>query len=303
MPAPLARTFEIAGARELTVRPHVVVYVTREHPATGADEFLVFDVPEQPEFRAIVPGGGIDEGEAVEDAAVREAREETGIDARVLRTLGMAEHPGQREPDHIHQSHFVQAEAIGELPDEWEHEITGHGDEAGSLVRCYWLPVQAEAEVWGHRGHFLGELVRKRVSAYVTREQDGRTELLVFDHRGMPDVPTQVPAGRVDAHESLEAGLVREVKEETGLTVAPGTLLADPVEHEQALGPGAHETFAFHATAEPGGSDRWAHDVTGTGMDVGLVYECRWVPLDECPPLWGKADPLVEKLQRSITRQ
>ena len=233
---------------------------------------------------------------------MRETREETGIDVRVVRTLGVAEHPGQREPHFVHQSHFVHTAPIGLLPDEWEHHITGHGAEAGSLVRCYWLPVQAEApEVWGYRGHFLGDLVRKRVSAYVTREQHGRTELLVFDHRGMPDVPTQVPAGRVDADESLEAGLVREVEEETGLTVQPGMLLANPLEHEQALGSGAHETFAFHATAPAGGPDHWAHDVTGTGMDGGLVYECRWVPLDECPPLWGKPDPLVEKLQRSIT--
>ena len=233
---------------------------------------------------------------------MREAREETGIDVRVVRALGVSEHPGTRDPGFVHASHFVQATPVGTLPEEWEHHITGHGEEAGSLVRCYWKPVDAEAKVWGHRGHFLGDLVRKRVSAYVTREHAGRTELLVFDHRGMPEVPTQVPAGRVDAHESLEAGLLREVEEETGLMVTPGMLLADPAEHELAHGPGAHETFAFHATAAPDGPDRWAHDVTGTGMDVGLVYECRWVPLDDCPPLWGKPDPLVEKLQRSITR-
>jgi len=41
--------------------------------------------------------------------------------------------------------------------------------------------------------------------------------------------------------------------------------------------------------------------VTGTGMDSGLVYLCRWVPLDDCPPLWGDVDPLVERLRVSIT--
>lgn len=44
------------------------------------------------------------------------------------------------------------------------------------------------------------------------------------------------------------------------------------------------------------------HPVTGTGMDAGLVFLCRWVALDDCPPLWGEADPLVEELRRSITK-
>jgi len=36
--------------------------------------------------------------------------------------------------------------------------------------------------------------VRRRVLAYVTRERNGRTELLVFDHRDDPGAGTQVPA-------------------------------------------------------------------------------------------------------------
>jgi hypothetical protein len=57
----------------------------------------------------------------------------------------------------------------------------------------------------------------------------------------------------------------------------------------------------LYAVADGSGPQAWNHDVTGTGMDASLVYACRWVPLDDCPPLWGKADPLVEKLRRSIT--
>ena len=34
--------------------------------------------------------------------------------------------------------------------------------------------------------------------AYVTRERDGRKDLLVFDHRDQPDAGTQVPAGRLE---------------------------------------------------------------------------------------------------------
>ena len=265
-------------------RPPVTVYVTREHPLSGADEFLVFDFPDAPEFAAVVPGGGIEAGESVEETAVREVKEETGLDVAFLRALG-----------EIEGSHYVQAKPVGRTPERWEHRRP-----EGDVVHCRWLPVRADAEVWGRRGDLVHALVRERVSAYITRERDGGTELLVFDHRGMPEAATQVPAGRVDWNESLEDGLLREVEEECGLRVRIIGVLADPDEHDRALGPRAHRTTAFHAVADGAGADSWDHPVGGTGMDVGLVYECRWVPIDECPPLWGRADPLVEKLRRSI---
>jgi 8-oxo-dGTP diphosphatase len=223
----------------------------------------------------------------VAEGAVREVKEETGLDVVYVRTLGA-----------IEGSHFVQA-----TPREPSRETWRHHRPEGDIVMCRWLPLPADTEVWGERGAFLHALVRKRVVAYVTRERDGRTELLVFDHKDMPDVPTQVPAGRIDAHESLEEGLRREVEEESGLTaVRIVRELAGPPRFEELYGPGAHESHAFHAVADGETPDEWEHPVTGTGMDAGLVFVCRWVPLDACPPLWGDADPLVEELQRSIQR-
>src|SRR5688500_1411874 len=60
--------------------------------------------------------------------------------------------------------------------------------------------------------------MRRRVIAYVTRERDGRRELLVFEDPEHPGMGVQLPAGRLDEHESLEEGLARELEEETGLT-------------------------------------------------------------------------------------
>lgn len=216
---------------------------------------------------------------------MREVEEETGLEVVFLRRLG-----------EIEGSHYVQAKPAGPTPETWEHPRP-----EGDVVSCRWLPVSANAQVWGDRGDFVHALVRQRVSTYVTRERDGRTELLVFDHRGMPEAMTQVPAGRVDTHETLEEGAAREVEEETGLQVELVGVLATPLEHVAAHGAGAHETTAFHAVADGDGPQAWEHAVTGTGMDATLVYACRWVPLDECPPLWGRPDPLVEKLRRSIT--
>ena len=225
-----------------------------------------------------MPGGGIEEGETVAETAVREVKEEAGIDVVFAREVGIAEDP---------TGHYVQVTSAERLPATWDHN--------GRAFR--WLPIRADLDLWGQRGDFVHTLVRKRVVGYVTRDR----ELLVFDHKGMPHVPTQVPAGRVDSHENLEEGLRREVEEETGLTgIEIVSILANGDEFRELYGPGAHESHAFHAVAEPGGPDAWEHPVTGTGMDSGLTYACRWVPLDDCPPLWGDADPLVERLRRSI---
>jgi 8-oxo-dGTP pyrophosphatase MutT (NUDIX family) len=228
---------------------------------------------------------------------VREAREETGVETQVVRVLGVAETdiPGNRNPERVNRSHFVQARSVEPLPEEWEHDITTHG-EGTARVRCYWLPIRPEAQAWGRRGHFLAALVRKRVVAYVTR---GR-ELLVFEHAGT----TQLPAGRIDPDEGLEEGLAREIEEETGLTaVRVVRELADAAEFARLFGPGAHQSHAFHAVTDADDPDEWEHHVTGAGADASIVYSCRWVPLDQCPPLWGKADPLLEKLRGSIREE
>ena len=204
--------------------------------------------------------------------------EETGIEAEFVRVVGVGADP---------VGHYVQLKPTKLLPESWEH-IREDGP-----VLCRWIPVSADAEVWGPRGDFIPALVRKRVVGYVTR---GR-ELLVFEHAGV----TQLPAGRVDHGETLEEGVVREVEEETGVKVEVVSKLADGDEFERLVGRWAHETHGFHAVPVADTPDEWTHRVTGTGMDAGMAMPCRWVPLDERPLLWGKADPLVERLLASIT--
>jgi 8-oxo-dGTP pyrophosphatase MutT (NUDIX family) len=153
-------------------RPPVVVYVTREHPQTAVDQLLVFDIVDKHAFQAVVPGGGIEDGETVEEAAKREALEETGIRVATVRKL--AEDAG---------SHFVQAEPVGASPDEWEHVKTP-GEE---LVRCRWVQVRPDLELWGERGALVHALIRRRVVAYVTRERDAHTELLTIEAEKYPE--------------------------------------------------------------------------------------------------------------------
>nr|WP_308370402.1 NUDIX domain-containing protein [Streptomyces sp. McG3] len=58
---------------------------------------------------------------------------------------------------------------------------------------------------------------RLRVAAQVIRRHPSPA-LLVFDHAGLPEAGTQVPAGGVAPGEDPERAVLREVAEETGLT-------------------------------------------------------------------------------------
>src|SRR5207247_7203832 len=62
----------------LNARPRVVVYVTRERPGAGAGELLVFDILDEPDFTAVVPGGRVEPGETIAAAAGGELAEGTG---------------------------------------------------------------------------------------------------------------------------------------------------------------------------------------------------------------------------------
>jgi len=60
-----------------------------------------------------IPGGFVDYGETVEAAAVREAREETGLDVRITRLLGVYSDPF-RDPRHHTISTVFVASSTGQ---------------------------------------------------------------------------------------------------------------------------------------------------------------------------------------------
>lgn len=136
---------------------------------------------------------------------------------------------------------------------------------------------------------------RARVLAYVTREREGRRELLVFDQIGDPAAGTQVPAGRLDPGESLEEGLRRELHEEAGLDRVR-IVRELPVTGEW-VAQSPYDDHAFEVCVEGGEPpDSWEHLVHGDGDDAGLVFAYRWEPLEAGLRLWNGRDSTYEAL-------
>ena len=66
-------------------------------PDAGGQVLLIQRANDPYEGSWALPGGFVDVGEAVEDAAVREAKEETGLDVELLRLVGVYSEP-ERDP-------------------------------------------------------------------------------------------------------------------------------------------------------------------------------------------------------------
>jgi 8-oxo-dGTP diphosphatase len=94
---------------ELVDRPgRPIVLIERRNPPAGH----------------ALPGGFIDVGETVEDAARREAREETGLDVQLRGLLGVYSDPG-RDP----RGHTIAIVYVGEARGE-----PAAGDDAAAIV-------------------------------------------------------------------------------------------------------------------------------------------------------------------------
>ena len=119
-----------------------------------------------------------------------------------------------------------------------------------------------------------------RLAAYVLMvdDVDGRESVLLtwWNGEGHSDPEWSLPGGGIDYDESILAGVVREVFEETGYHVEPGALLAEHHFTAQGRtfdGPFKSQRFVFEATITGG-------ELGTTEVDGSTDY-ARWVPLAE----------------------
>ena len=109
---------------------------------THGDRLLVFGHPLAPEAGIQVPAGTIEDGERPENAAVREAREETGLgELALVRFLGEHERAvpgaGGRE---LHHRFFYHLRCVANPPEAWRNvEMTpSDGGEDRPLFEFFW---------------------------------------------------------------------------------------------------------------------------------------------------------------------
>ena len=135
------------------------------------------------------------------------------------------------------------------------------------------------------------ELVPKAI-AYVTRQSAaGGRELLVFEHRDYPEAGLQVPAGTVDAGETPEEAVLREVEEESGLI---GCRIMSKLAAYDWPNPETgkmNERHVFHLSAPPYTEEAWTWVETDGGKVPeleGYVFLFRWVSLGGSVDLAGE---------------
>ncbi len=128
-----------------------------------------------------------------------------------------------------------------------------------------------------------GRKVLYKVVAYITREKDGLRQLLVFKHRDYPDAGVQVPAGTIEDGESVEAALVREIEEKSGLT---GLELIRKVgtfyyTHPDTGNLHVRNVFLLKAPADTPDAWEWIETSSGEVLESeGYVFQFYWVALD-----------------------
>jgi 8-oxo-dGTP diphosphatase len=118
----------------------------------------------------------------------------------------------------------------------------------------------------------------QKVVAYITLGQN----LLVFTHRDYPESGIQVPAGTVEAGEALDAAVLREAEEETGLKNLKLVryLGAQDFDAEKAKIPGEiHERHFFHLEAANPAPQKWRHwEMTPSGEDkTPVAFDLYWM--------------------------
>jgi len=128
--------------------------------------------------------------------------------------------------------------------------------------------------------------IHEKVFAYVTRGND----LLVFRDIGFEHFGLQVPAGSPNLGESLENAVLRETREETGLTMISlvrylGSTDADQTKYGiEAI----HRRHFYHLTTTEETPVTWHHEEKDPSVITDytpnqIVFELEWIPLEKKP--------------------
>lgn len=135
----------------------------------------------------------------------------------------------------------------------------------------------------------------EKVVAYVIEKR----RLLIFAHPMHPDVGLQVPAGTVECGEMLTAAVLRELREETGLSEfgTPEYLGVHDFDMSIFGRAETHHRHFFRVPLLQSAPERWRHIETSGGTAAPEIFEFYWVALSAVPPLAAGQGAFINALQ------
>jgi 8-oxo-dGTP pyrophosphatase MutT (NUDIX family) len=172
-----------------------------------------------------LPGGGRELGESDEVAALREAKEETGLTLRLLPVKTEIVLPKKRILYHRIVT-FAAFPLSGEARTGSEPEAATVADYNYRLIDLKWQPFYDDAglepftidSLQPTRTALAEAPIRHKAGALVTRKHEGRPQCLLISAHKDPQVWV-LPQGYLEDGETAEAAAWRETREEAGLEV------------------------------------------------------------------------------------
>jgi ADP-ribose pyrophosphatase YjhB (NUDIX family) len=133
-------------------------YITRE--ADHSSAVLTFLHRDDPQAGIQVPRGTVASGEDPVATVVREVCEECGLcEAQLIGMLARAVETQPDDPARNWERSFFHLVAPN-APDEWEHTVTGDGEDNGLVFSFFWLPRERLGDLWPGFGDYLHLILR-----------------------------------------------------------------------------------------------------------------------------------------------